>query len=198
MGDERVAVLVPGVGYTAQGALLAYARLAVERRGAQARVISWSPPHMEDTAEQVAWVRARVLEVLGADRALLVGKSFGSLAAGLAAERELPAVWLTPLLQRPDVVDAIAAAKQPPLLVGGTGDRTWDAAVARRLSPHVLEIPDADHALHIPGPVSCTAAAAGRVAQAVEDFLDQHVWPRQTQPAPRLAKADRSTGQVQQ
>jgi pimeloyl-ACP methyl ester carboxylesterase len=180
MGDERVAVLVPGVGYTAQGPLLAYARLAVERRDAKARVITWSPPHQEDQAEQVAWVRASVLEVLGGDRALLVGKSFGSLAAGLAAERELPAVWLTPLLQRPEVVDAIEAAKHPPLLVGGGADRTWDAAVARRLSPHVLEIPDADHALHVPGPVSRTAAVAGQVAQAVEDFLDRFVWPRPT------------------
>jgi len=101
--------------------VLAYARLAVERRGAQARVISWSPPHLEDSAEQVACVRARVLEVLGADSGLLVGKSLGSLAAGLAAERDLPAVWLTRLLHRPEVANAIAAARHPPLPVGGRG-----------------------------------------------------------------------------
>ena len=170
-------MLVPGVGYTAQGPLLAYARLVAERRDAQTRVISWSPPRLDDAAEQVAWVRDRVLDVLGGDSALLIGKSLGSLAAGLAAERDLPAVWLTPLLHRPDVVQAIAAAGHPPLLIGGSGDGTWDMTVARRLSPHVLEIPGADHALYVPGPVSRTAAAAGAVAEAVEDFIDRHVWP---------------------
>lgn len=180
MSDERIAVLVPGVGYTAQGPLLAYARLAVERRGAEARVISWSPPRLETATEQVAWVRDQVADVLGEDGALVIGKSLGSLAAGLVAERGLPAIWLTPLLYRADVVEAIAAAEHPPLLVGGTGDRSWDGAVARRLSPHVVEIPDADHALYVPGPVSGTAAAAGRVVDAVEEFLDRHVWRERT------------------
>jgi pimeloyl-ACP methyl ester carboxylesterase len=176
MGEERVAVLIPGSGYTAQGPLLAYARLAVERRDVSTRVISWSPPHMDRASEGIGWVRDQVLEVLGTDRALLIGKSLGSVAAGLAAERDLPAIWLTPLLRSPEVAAAIAAAGQPPLLVGGTGDRSWDGALARRLSPHVLEIPDGDHALYIPGPVSGTAAAAGQVADAIEDFLDHHVW----------------------
>jgi pimeloyl-ACP methyl ester carboxylesterase len=185
MDDERVAVLVPGAGYTAQGPLLAYARLGVERRGAQARVISWSPPSLDDATQWVAWVRERVLEALGNDTALIIGKSLGSMAAGLAAERELPAVWLTPLLHRPEVVEAIGAAHRPPLLVGGTGDRTWDGAVARRLSPHVVEIPDADHALYVPGAVARTAATAGRVAQEIEDFLDRHVWPGLAQAAAR-------------
>lgn len=179
MDDDRVAVLVPGIGYTAQGPLLAYARLAVERRGS-ARVISWSPPQFESAADQVAWVRAQVLDALGKDRALLIGKSLGSLAASLAAERDLPAVWLTPLLHRPEVVEAIAAARHPPLLVGGTADRSWDGPVAHRLSPHVLQIPDADHALYVPGPVSRTIAAAAQVADALEQFLDQHVWPQPT------------------
>lgn len=176
MDVARVAVLVPGAGYTAQGPLLAYARLAVERRDAQARVIDWSPPDLEDSAEQVTWVCDRVRGVLGPDRVVLIGKSLGTLAAGLAVENDLPAIWLTPLLHRPDVVEAIAAAGRPPLLVGGTHDPAWQGTTARRLSPHVLEIPAADHALHVPGPVRQTAAVAGRVAQAIEDHLDAHVW----------------------
>ncbi len=178
MGDELIAVLVPGIAYTVQGPLLAYARSAVERRGAEVRAISWSRPRPDDPAEFVAWVRDHVLDVLGTDRALIIGKSLGSLAAGLAAERRLPAVWLTPLLHRPDVVEAIGAAEHPPLLVGGTADQAWNGTVARRISPHVLEIPDADHALCVPGRVSRTAAVAGQVADAIEDFLDRHVWPR--------------------
>jgi pimeloyl-ACP methyl ester carboxylesterase len=176
MDVGRIAVLVPGAGYTAQGPLLAYARLAVERRDAQARVIDWSPPDLEDPSKQLAWVCSQVRDVLGPDRAVLIGKSLGTLAATLAAERDLPAIWLTPLLHRPDVVEAIAMATHPPLLVGGTHDRAWDGTRARRLSPHVLEIPDADHALYVPGSVRRTAIAAGRVAEAVEQHLDSHVW----------------------
>ncbi|MBS2537507.1 hypothetical protein KGQ20_32615 [Catenulispora sp. NF23] len=178
MDASRVAVLIPGLGYTAQGPLLAYARLAVERRDAEARVIDWSPPDLKDPVEQVVWVSEQVSAVLGADRAVLIGKSLGSLAAGLAARHALPAVWLTPLLYRPDVVETIAAAAHPPLLVGGTRDRGWDGAVARRLSPCVLEVPDADHLLYVPGPVRRTADVAGQVAEAIEDYLDSYAWPR--------------------
>ena len=177
MGDSRVAVLVPGAGYTTQGPLLAYARLAVERRGAEARAIDWSPPEVRDVAQRIAWVRGQVFDVLGDSRALIVAKSLGSFAAPLVAEQGLPAIWLTPLLNRPEVVEAIAAATRPPLLVGGSADQLWDGAVARELSPHVVEISGADHALYVPGPVSATAAVAGPVADAVEHFLDGHVWP---------------------
>ena len=178
MDVDRVAVLIPGANYTVQGPLLAYARLAVERRGAEVRAINWPSPYPEDPAAHVAWVREHVLAALGADNAVLIGKSLGTLAAGLAAERSLPAIWLTPLLNRSDVAEAIAAATHPPLLVGGTQDRLWDGATARRLSPHVLEIPDADHALYVPGPVQRTVAVAGQVVAAVEQFLDQNAWPQ--------------------
>jgi pimeloyl-ACP methyl ester carboxylesterase len=177
MVADRVVVVVPGVGYTVQGPLLAYARLAAERRGAEVRAIAWAPPPIEDFDERVVWVRGQVAEVLGDVRALVVGKSLGSLAAALVAERGLPAVWLTPLLTRPQVVEAIAAAGVPPLLVGGTADSLWDGRVARSLSPHVLEVPDADHALYVPGPVRATAQVAGLVVEAVEAFLDGEVWP---------------------
>jgi hypothetical protein len=39
-GSGRAAVLVPGGGYTADGPLLMYARLAVERRGEVMRTAS--------------------------------------------------------------------------------------------------------------------------------------------------------------
>ncbi|MFB9237212.1 alpha/beta hydrolase [Plantactinospora siamensis] len=111
-------------------------------------------------------------------RPLLIGKSLGTLAAPLAAERGLPAVWLTPLLRVGPVVEALRRATAPMLLVGGTADHThWDGALARTLSSHVLEIPDADHGLLVPGPLARSAAVLGQVAAAVEEFLDDVVWP---------------------
>jgi hypothetical protein len=178
MSGDRIAVVVPGAGYTAEGPLLAYARLALDRRGAETRVLSWSLPSFDDAGKRAVWVRDQVVGVLGTSRALIIGKSLASLAAGLVAERGLQAIWFTPLLKRPEVVEAITAAAHPPLLVGGTGDQLWDGSVARRLSPHVVEIPEGDHALYVPGPVSRTAEVAARVMDAMEEFLDEQAWAR--------------------
>jgi pimeloyl-ACP methyl ester carboxylesterase len=165
------AVLAPGGGYPASAPLLFYARLALERRGVEVHPIEWR-------AREPEAVRAQVAEALGGDDDLVVGKSLGSFSATVVAERNLPAIWLTPLLSYPEVVSAIESAERPPLLIGGDADHLWDGPTARRISPHVLEIPDADHALHVPGPVSATTAVAGRVADAIEAFIDDQVWPR--------------------
>ena len=66
---------------------------------------------------------------------------------------------------------ALSRASEPFLLVGGTADQLWDGEVARRLTPHVLEIPDADHSMLVPGPLARSAEVLGRVCTAVEEFV---------------------------
>jgi pimeloyl-ACP methyl ester carboxylesterase len=179
MPAQRIAVLAPGSGNTVRSPLLAYSKLAVERRGAEVRVVSWRfPADLGDSMQpRFDMVLSQVAEALADDEALIIGKSLGTLSAAVAAVRGLPAIWLTPVLTVPEVAEAIGAAERPPLLIGGDADRSWDGGLARELSPHVLEIPGADHELYVPGPVSATAAVAARVADAVEGFLDTHVWP---------------------
>jgi len=107
-------------------------------------------------------------------RALLVGKSLGTCAAPLAAERRIPAIWLTPVLGVPAVVQAIAANPAPQLLVGGSADDLWDSTVARGLeSPTrtVVEIPDADHIMTLPGDVVRGAEMHVDVVRAVDSWL---------------------------
>jgi pimeloyl-ACP methyl ester carboxylesterase len=120
------------------------------------------------------WVRGEIAPVLDTvdGRPLLIGKSLGTNAAGLAAERGLLAVWLTPLLTLPWVVDALSRATAPVLLIGGSADRWWDGEVARRVSPHVLEVAGADHGMLVPGPAIDSIAVLGQVITAIEDFLD--------------------------
>jgi hypothetical protein len=177
MGFDAVALLLPGGSTTVQAPLLAYPALAMARRGVEVRPIAWQRPAWESDDQMISWVRGESAGLLADSRALLVGKSLGSFAAELAAERALPAVWLTPLLRFPRVVAAIGAATVPPLLVGGGADELWDGAAARRLSPYVLEIPDADHALYVPGRASASVAVLGRVVDAMEEYLDREVWP---------------------
>jgi hypothetical protein len=132
------------------------------------------------TADQrVTWVNDQLtLALKETGPALLIGKSLGTLGAGLAAELELPAVWLTPLLLEARVVDALRAATAPYLLVGGTDDPyAWNGAVARSLTPDVCEVDGADHLMLVPGPLAESAGVLGRVVTAVEQFLDTKVWP---------------------
>lgn len=112
----------------------------------------------------------QVLPALAAPTDLLVGKSLGSFAAPLAADRRLPAIWLTPLLHLPEVVTALERATAPCLLVGGTADLLGQRG-GPPAHPHVVEIPEADHSLMLPGPLVRSAEALGRVSTAVEEFV---------------------------
>jgi hypothetical protein len=149
------------------------------RRGATVHRHSWSltPPWPLDPSVERAVCDeiAPVVDALGG-RPLLIGKSFGTSAAALAADRALPAVWLTPLLTEPRVATALGRATAPFLLVGGTSDPCWDGIAARRTSRYVLEV-DADHGLVVPGPLVDTIVALGRVITAMEAFLDAIRWP---------------------
>jgi hypothetical protein len=120
---------------------------------------------------------AAAVDSLGAASPVLIGKSLGSLAADVAAERALAAVWLTPLLTAPAVVAALRRAASPFLLVGGTADQWWDGNLARSLTPYVTEVTDADHGMLVPGPLAASAAVLGEVTTAVERFLDDVAWP---------------------
>ncbi|MGW4461759.1 alpha/beta hydrolase [Micromonospora sp. NPDC004704] len=182
--NQRNAVLAPGGGYGPQAPLLMYAADAAEARGARPHPISWTGNPREVPPEELFdWVAAHVTPVLDeltagtpGDPPLLIGKSLGTHAAPLAADRGLPAVWLTPLLTVEPVVAELRRATAPALLIGGTADPAWDGALARRLSPYVLEVPDADHGMYVPGPLAGSAEVLGRVVTAIEEWLDNVVW----------------------
>jgi len=185
MACGRAAVVVPGLFYSADGPLLMYAALAVERRGGLVRRISWTVPQFGGGDDERAWVASRVSEAVDAVSAdtgvaapVVIGKSLGSLAASVAAGQGLPAVWLTPILTDEPTVAALRRAAAPCLLIGGTADKVWDGRVARSLTPHVLEIDGADHGMFVPGRLSQSAAVLGQVTTMVEDFLDRQVWPQ--------------------
>jgi alpha-beta hydrolase superfamily lysophospholipase len=170
-----VGVLVPGLGYTTQGPLLSFAGEVLERHGARVEHVSWQFPAGLDRAAQEAFVRENVSAVLDKVPAgaapLLVAKSIGTLSAPLAAERGIPAIWLTPLVLLDVVADAIRRNPAPTLLVGGTADRLWHGGIVRRLGRPFLEIPDGDHALFVPGPVRRSAEVLGDVATAIDEFV---------------------------
>jgi len=169
------AVLVPGRGYPPMAPLLFFSGLALLQHGWRVEHHWWDPPEHESDAKTTAWVRSEVADELpSSGRALVVAKSLGTLAASLAAERRLPAIWLTPLLDMPEVVDAIAANPAAQLLVGGVADPLWDRGVARSLESEtcrVVEIADADHVMLVSGDVIRGVENHVEVVRAVDDWL---------------------------
>ena len=174
------AVVIPGRMFGPGAGLLMYAGLVAERRGASVHRHWWSrePPggHGEQTGNMVREEITGVVEAIGGNP-LLIGKSLGTLAASVAAERAVPAVWLTPLLTVPQAVVALEQATAPFLLAGGTADGSWDGDLARRLTPHVLEVDGADHGMCVPGPLSDSVMVLGQLIGAMEKFLDAIGWP---------------------
>jgi hypothetical protein len=144
-GDpDRTAVVLPGA-MLGGGPSCYYTALALNDAG-------WRVLQVWDVfpgGDRVAWPASRAESALaraGGAR-LLAGKSAGTLAAGIAAERELAGVWLTPLLDQAACVDGLRARTAPALLVGGTEDPVWDGALAAELGDDVLELEGSDHGL---------------------------------------------------
>lgn len=172
-GDPaRCAVVLPGVRYFSQAPLLWFSREA-------ARAAGWSVLELSERApadeEPFNWMRdraGRALEAVSADTVAVIGKSLGSAAAPLAAERELPAVWLTPLLIRPDVVSALAGSPAPVLLVGSTADPTWaNGERPEREGIEVLEFEGLDHSLQVDGDPIASLDVLREVTERIGAFL---------------------------
>jgi hypothetical protein len=163
-GDPaRTALVLPG-RMLAGMPINAFAIDAVWKQGWRA-ILVWDE-YADSPLSTTEWARERLdaaAAYAGAgDRRLVIGKSLGTLAAGAVAERAWPAVWLTPLLTAPELVEMLRRRTALALLIGGTADPAWDGTLARELSDDVLELDGADHGLarieHLPAIVDAITA----------------------------------------
>ncbi|TDC80191.1 alpha/beta hydrolase [Streptomyces hainanensis] len=177
-GDrDRVALVIPGMGYTPARPLLHFARAVLLHHGWTVQELWWQVPDglsRWPAGERIAWVERQVNEAVDAEGGacrLLVGKSLGTLAAGVAADRRIAAVWLTPLLTDEFVAGALRRAEASTLLVGGTADGWWDAGIAASSGHEVLEVPAADHALELPDDVAGSVDVLRQVVARLDRFV---------------------------
>jgi hypothetical protein len=163
---SRTAVVLPGA-MLGGAPSCHYAALTLFEAG-------WRVIQVWDTYDRsmnaLEWAVSRTeaaLDYAGAAR-LMVAKSATTLAAGVAADRRLAGIWLTPLLAEAPCADGLRARTGRALAIGGTADESWDGALARELADDVLELDGADHGLakieHLPQIVDAVSAFAARVA----------------------------------
>lgn len=131
-------------------------------------VLVWDE-FLDRSQDPLQWVTERLDAAAAyareATRFMVVGKSLSTHAAGVAADRGWPAVWLTPLLNDDGIVAMLRRRTAPALLVGGTADHSWNGVLARELAADVLELDGADHGLARVGDLPQIVAAVAGFAQ---------------------------------
>ena len=166
---SHAAIILPGLGYTAQMPLLFYTGNHLLARNADVLLVNYdymTAFRTLDRATQHRWLVAdaeaayrSLSEQRAYDRVTIVGKSLGTMAmAHLFATQTFPArvdaLWLTPVLSNPDVRAHIAAFDGPSLVVIGTADRFYDADVLAQIgetpSRTFAIIDGADHGISFP------------------------------------------------
>lgn len=174
-GDPaRCAVLLPGVRYFSQAPLLWFAREVAQARGWSALELSERAPGDQDPLDWMRDRSERALDAIDAETVVVIGKSLASAAAPLVAERGLPAVWLTPLLVRPDVVRALAKASAPALLVGSRADPSWeDGQRPDNDALEIIELGGLDHLLQVDKNPLASLDVLREVSARIGAFLDR-------------------------
>ena len=86
-------------------------------------------------------------------------------------DRGWDAVWLDPLLHRPEVAEAISRHPGRQLLIGSTADAVWRSDVAARSGADVLEVPGADHGLVIAGDAVGSAQVLVDITRRIKGWL---------------------------
>ncbi|MFP3714085.1 hypothetical protein [Puerhibacterium sp. TATVAM-FAB25] len=179
-GDhDRVATILPGQGYTAQGPLLHYAATVLRDAGWTIRTLVWDGEcrGRSEAREVYGHVVRDGVTSLPGSRHLVVGKSLGTLAMPVAARMGVPGVWLTPLISEHGTLDVREATlglgvhQVPALLVGGTADALWDTHVAKASGVRVLEVEGANHSMEVRGDWRRSLEVLDQVTAAVADLV---------------------------
>jgi pimeloyl-ACP methyl ester carboxylesterase len=185
----HTAIILPGLGYTAQMPLLFYINEMLLARDADVLQVNYN--YIDafrglDSATQHRWLAA---DSDAAYRALIaqrpythltvVGKSLGTLAmAHLFTTHTFPvhttALWLTPVLTNAAVREQIAAFIGPSLVVIGTADSYYNptllAEIGETPTRRFVIIEGADHGMNVGDDVVQSIQALETTMRAIAAF----------------------------
>ena len=188
---RHLALIFPGLGYGAFMPVLFYPGLVMRSAGADVLHVEYnyntpdfhslSGPEQYQRITHDCTTAYRAAEAQHAyTRFTLIGKSLGTLALGhlLATEpglRQANYVWLTPLLRNQALRQQIGSVPHRALLVIGTADQHYDAALLAEVEHAVggesLVVEGANHSLEIPGEPLASIRVMQQVIQKIQAFI---------------------------
>jgi predicted alpha/beta-hydrolase family hydrolase len=188
---SHAAIVLPGLGYTAQMPLLYYVANLLVAQNADVLQVNYN--YIDafrglDSAEQHRWLAAdsdaayrTFIALRSYTHLTVVGKSLGTLAmAHLFATHDFStpptALWLTPVLTSAAVREQITAFAGPSLIVIGTADSFYDpdllAAIGETSTRRFAIIEGADHGMNVNNDVFQSLQALEQTLHAIADFLN--------------------------
>ena len=191
-GTHHIAVLLPGMGYTAQMPLMYYPSNIMLDLGSDVLRLEYEYNRREDFIalkgnERKRWLITdvtnachTVLRERSYQEITLIGKSIGTRAMGhlittVDQFRSARVIWLTPLLGNERLRSQICEGGQQSLIVIGTNDPQYDQAhleeVRKATGGETLVVDGADHSLEIKGNVMQSLKALEKVISAIQAFL---------------------------
>jgi pimeloyl-ACP methyl ester carboxylesterase len=169
---NHLALVFPGFGYHADLPVLYYPALQLYASGAdvlrleyryndQPGFLRQSDAALDRTlGEDAAAVLETGLKNQAYTRFTLLGKSLGTLAMAALLDRKpdlsnAACIWLTPVLDNPNLIRQLQRGNNPGLLAIGTADHYYDPEILNPLKarPNLryLTFPGADHSLEVTG-----------------------------------------------
>ncbi len=189
---DHLAVLFPGLGYTADMPLLYYPARLLVNRGAEVLSVQYGYNHNPgwkdaSDSDQTRWLvedSKACLEAALAQhpykRLTLIGKSLGTMAiARLLEEVTLPeqigCVWLTPVLRDDTLRRRLLKGPHRGVLGIGSADPYFDPAFIQQLqlASHlrVMVVEHADHSLEIPGHLLTSLTIMSSLVREISQFI---------------------------
>ncbi|TAA72408.1 alpha/beta hydrolase [Planococcus salinarum] len=184
-----LAVMLPGAGYTTQAPLFHYATDIYLQKGCDVLNVNYRYNDefyddftMEELSEAIRFDVAKIIDHVLAESSyenfFLIGKSLGTIA--LASELQRPlfrdatAIWLTPLIKRPDVFDAMRTLPNRALGFIGNADPNYDVERWNQLKANsqmdLQLVPGTEHSLEIPGKTLASIDIMKDIMDKIEKF----------------------------
>ena len=187
---ERLAIMLPGAGYTAQAPLFHYASSLFLESSVDVLKINY--PYNDTFYDDFSWeelsrainhdvsaVLDRVLPDKGYRQYILLAKSIGTLSMesilGKNDAHETKAIWVTPLLKEERVADLLADSRQQTLCIIGEKDPHYRPEQFERIkqNPFVTTrlISDMHHGLEREGHILESIDMLKSIMMDIRDFL---------------------------
>ena len=186
--SKRLAIILPGAGYTAQAPLLHYSTEVFLNRSFDVLEINYqynNEAYEDFTMEElslaiqydVKTVLDQVLENNNYENFYIVGKSLGTIAMVSEMDRKIfedaKWVWLTPLIHRDDILEAMIRSKNGLSFIGDQ-DRCYTVERYNRLNhnPSITcrLIPGVGHSLEFEGDIGKSLDILKDVITEIETF----------------------------